>query len=85
MKKNRSPSKIKLGPILLSEIEAARERIQGIALRTPLIELPDADSRTTSRVDVTKITQAMNRLHRSCGFVQTENVHKKYFNFVVSR
>ena len=43
MKTNRSPSKIKLGPILLSEIEAARERIQGIALRTPLIELTDPE------------------------------------------
>ena len=34
--------KIKLGPIRRSEIEEARKRIQGIAVRTPLIELLDA-------------------------------------------
>ena len=38
-------------------------------------------SRTTGRVDVTKITQASIRLHRSRGFAQTENVCKKYFYF----
>ena len=38
-------------------------------------------SRTTDRVDVTKITQAMIRLHRSLGFAQTENALKKYFYF----
>ncbi len=34
--------KIKLGPIRRAEIEEARKRIQGIAVRTPLIELLDA-------------------------------------------
>ncbi len=38
-------------------------------------------SRTTGRVDVTKITQASNRLQRSRGFAQTENGRNKYFYF----
>ena len=42
-------------------------------------------SRTTGRVDVTKITQALIRLHRSRGFAQSENVHNKYFYFLSCR
>ena len=43
MKTNRSHSKIELGPIRRSEIDKAAARIQGIALRTPMIELPGVE------------------------------------------
>ncbi|MCH8036149.1 MAG: hypothetical protein IIC53_03385 [Proteobacteria bacterium] len=38
-----------------------------------------ASNRSSRRYE--KITQAWIRLHRSCGFVQTQNVRKKIFLF----